>query len=215
MSRAGISFDPKQWADAKALLDGLAGRGKVPALAVAAQAATSRTATTIAARVARRIGEEVNLKIADIKKTIDVKRGSYDDPTASITITRQSTWLGDFLSGYQKSQLTRNIPRRRRPSGPLVVDVRKRASGKYGTSQVIVRGFAGIMPRSKTRIGVFQREGRKRVPLHRLRGPTAVGIFIHARGQAGAATVFDEIIAESEQILAKNFDSQIDRFLNR
>lgn len=193
------------------LLDNLQFRGR-SAGAVALQAAVSDTVRTGVARIARVIGEAVNLRIGDIKDTITSKKGSYGDPSGTITVGRRTTWLADFLSASQKTRvaLGEGI---RRTIGGIVINVRKRASGRFGISEMIPRGFAGVMIKRNKFVGIFQREGSSRLPIHRLRGPTALGVFMNAQGESGGQTIIDDMVIELQDVLAKNISNQIDRFL--
>jgi hypothetical protein len=204
-----INFEPRSLALTRSLLADLVGDKKTGASAfdVALQAAISRTLVTGKARIARRIAEEVRLRIGDIKNLIDTKTGGYGKPQGLIVVTRRTSWLADFLSGAKLGRLARGT------RGPLTLSVRKKPSGKYGTREVIQRGWAGFMPRAQIQLGIFQREGKARLPIHRLRGPTALGILIHAHGEGGAATILDEIIAALAEVMQKNLESQTLRFL--
>src|SRR4051812_44031357 len=83
-----VAVNEKQLADVHRLLDGMVFRGK-GAAGVALQAAISRTITTGVTRIARRIGEEVRLPIAEIKETISTTKGSHKEPEGSIIVTRK------------------------------------------------------------------------------------------------------------------------------
>lgn len=188
------------------LLGDITFRGQ-SAVGVAAQAAVSRTITTGTTLIARRIKEEINLPIAKIKQAIDSKRGSFEKPEGVIIITRRATWLADFAGAQFRS--AKGKKRRR---APLKIRVRLKPSGSYGTVQIIDRAFLGVVPRS-TKPGVFQRAGKSRLPLKRLRGPSALGIFMNVHGEGGAKTILEESVRNLGEVLEKNLNSQIDRFL--
>ena len=173
----------------------------------AMQAAISRTVTTGRALIARDIVKAVRLKVSEVKDLITVKRGGYTKPEGSITITRRAKSLIDYLSPAQRERLGKA-----RPRGGLKVSVRKRASGKYGVRETLPKGFVA---RGKGgNVHVFERVGRKRLPVRKLRGPTAIGVFAHAKGET-AATIVRDVELELEKVLEKNLMSQVDRFLMR
>lgn len=226
--RVSIGFSTAQLAKIEGLL-GPFSRGSDSSKAL--QAAVSRTVTTGVALIARRLGAEVNLKIADIKATITSRRGSYDKPAGLITVTRKTTWLGNFLSGAQRKSAARRLAgnlgaKVRRRGGGVTVKVRKRASGKYGTTQTFPHAFIAVMPKT-THLGIFRRVGVKRPMksgryagkvrevIARMRGPSALGVFLNAQGQQGADTIISEVTGTLADTLQKNYESQISRFLNR
>lgn len=207
-SVAKIQFDPVTLREVEALLGNLAGRNGFSAFAVAQQAAVSRTVTTGVARVARLIGDAVNLPIGQIKALISAKRGSYEKPEGTITITRKTVWLSQFLTAGQRKSFREG----RRARSVLAVRVRKRGSGKYpGGAQTIQRGFVAMGAKSNY-VGVFQREGKARLPIHRLKGPTALGILAHAKGTT-SATILEDALADLNEVLDKNLRQQIGRFI--
>jgi hypothetical protein len=220
-----IGIDPRRHAELQRLLGaGLKGAGNQ-----AAQAAVSRTITTGRALIARRIGEEVYLRIGDIKKTISVKRGSFKDPTGEIRLTRRASWLSQFASSHQRSAAARKIGRglfsKVRPAGGITVKVRKNPTSKYPATETFRHAFWAVTPHSM-HLGIFERVGLKRAMksgryqgqvrevMRRRKGPSALGVFLNARGEGGAATVAEEVTQKMSDALEKNLASQIDRFLN-
>jgi hypothetical protein len=198
----------------------------------ALQAATSRTITTGVALIARRIGEEVKLPIADIKKTIDAKRGSYDQPSGSLSVQRGKTvWLAQFLSQIQRRVTIAKIKgapgmfKQTRPKGGVRVSVRKKPTPQYPVSEQLVHAFLEYMPKA-VKVGIFERIGIKRIMksgryrsklrevIRRKRGPTPLGVFLNAQGEGGLKTMIEEIEAKLAEVYRKNVLSQVDRFLN-
>lgn len=221
MFSVSVSIDPKQLADVRSLLDERQFKR-------AMQAAVSRTVTTGTALIARRIGEEVKLKIGDIKKTITSKRGSYDKPVGSITIQKdKAVWLTQFMTA---AQATPKIKRKgegfvqKQRKGGIRVSVRRKPTPKYPTTEVHPHAFLAhaIAPKA----GAFERfgpkklmtkgayKGKMRQQIRRKRGPTPFGVFVNARGEQGAKTVLEEATKTLSATLAKNLDSQLSRFLN-
>lgn len=203
------------------------GGGKRGRAARAIQAAVSRTVTTGVALISRRIGQEVHLPIGDIKASIFSRRGSWDDPTGEISVQKGKTvWLAQFLSAGQRrgvaKKLQTNIAQRLTPKGGVRVRVRKKAAGKYGTTETLPKAFIAVMPKSAN-IGIFERvgvkrpmksgryQGKVREVIRRLRGPSPYGVFANAAGADGAATMLDEVKVKLGDSLAKNLMSQIKR----
>jgi len=191
------------------------------------QRAVSRTVTTGVALIARRIGEHVNLKIGDIKKTITGKRGSQRDPSGSITIARdKAVWLSQFLTVTQrrirlKSAGGKGMFKQLQPKGGITVKVRKIATPKHSIGERLPHAFLAGMPKV-SHVGIFERTGIKRAMksgrykgkvrevIRRRRGPTPLAVFVHAKGEGGAATVFAEVTNTLSDVLQKNVASQID-----
>ncbi len=200
--------------------------------AVLLQRAVSKTIKpTGIALIARRIGEQVNLKIGDIKKTIDSKLGSYKKPEGSITVSRTNlVWLSQFATQGQRvrtwMKLQAGTLKRRGglKGGGVLVKVRKIATPLYPVAERHPSSFWQVV-RPGTPIGIFERTGVKRPMksgrhkgkvrevIHRQRGPTPLGVFLNAKGEAGAKTIIDEVCATLVDVLQKNLSSQVDRFL--
>ncbi len=198
--------------------------------AVAFQAAISRTITTGVALIARRIGEEVNLKISDIKKTITAKRGSFDKPSGSIDLDKgKAVWLAQFLTTAQKRGKLVSLGggkfKQSQALGGVKVKVRKKPTSKYPVSENLPHAFVESMPRTSY-IGVFQRTGIKRAMksgrykgkikevIRRMRGPAPISVFLHARGENGSDTIVEEVQARLATEFQKNFASQVERMVN-
>lgn len=227
MSRISVNFDQRQFAEAKALLDGLSGRNGFSAFQVGAQAAISKTITFGKAQIARVIGQEVKLPIGEIKKLISSGRGSYRDPSGWITLTRKPVKLIRYMSAKHRGAVANRFAgniRRRPPAGGLKISVRKRSQGGYTTREVLPHAFFAVTPKSQ-HLGIFVRTGEKRVMkmgryegkvrevIKNLQGPTALGVFVGAKGRGAAATLMDEVGEDMKAVLSKNLDSQIHRFL--
>lgn len=195
--------------------------------AVALQAATSDTIRTGVARVARGIGEEVKLKIGDIKAAIDSKKGSYRDPTGSITITRDKQfWLSQFLSATQARPRVKKTKRGTyvlaRIKGGVKVSVRRKGTPQYPTTEVHPHAWVGYAFAPKA--GVFERFGPKvamtkgryagkmKQKIRRKRGPTPLGVLLNAKG-TGAATLLAETLENIGDVYLKNVASQVSRIV--
>lgn len=185
---------------------------------IAMQAAVARTVRSGRTMISARIREEVHLKKAAVDRTISIKTGSWRDPGGSIVLSRDAAvWLIEFATSRQREA---GLAKKR----TLVrVKVRKKPTPKYPTTEVHPRAFYARMPHSQ-HPGIFERTGIRRPMrsgryagqirevIRRKRGPTPLGVFLHARGE-GAATVLREIEIKLAELLEKNMDSQIDRFL--
>jgi hypothetical protein len=209
LSILGITI-PRKEIEALENIFGGAGMGTRSPVRRIFQSAISETVTRGVAQAARRIGEEVNMPIARIKATISAKRGSYKDPTGSITVDgKKRVWLADFLTNKARAQRIKKQKSglfvHHRPKGGIKVKIRKRASGKYpGGYERFPKAFTAVMPHS-LHFGIFERTGVKRVMksgrykgktrevIRRLQGPRPYGIFAKAKGEGAAATVMEEI----------------------
>ena len=212
-----------------ARLKALFGDKKRGVAARAMQAAVSRTVTTGVALIARRIAQEVNLPIADIKASVFARRGSLDDPRGTISVRRgRAVWLGQFLSSAQRAsvakKLAKNMAGKITPRGGVTLKVRKRSQPGYPASERLPKAFIGVMPKTAY-IGVFERVGVKRAMksgryagkvrevIRRLRGPSPFGVFANAVGEGSAGTMVAETARTLRDTLDKNIRSQISRFL--
>ena len=207
-------------------LESLYGSGKRSRTNRILQSAVSATITTGVTMIARRIGEEVNLPIGDIKSSISARRGSYTDPTGYIDITRgKSVWMDRYLSSGARRSAAEKVKNALRgnltPRGGVKIKPRKRSSGKYPAgTQTLPKAFVAVTPNS-TFIGVFERVGVKRVMksgkyagkvrevIRRLKGPTPFGVFKNAVGQEGAATLVDEVKIKLTDAFKKNIVSKM------
>lgn len=207
-----------------AQLRALYGDEKRGVAARAIQAAVSRTVVTGVALIARRIGEEVNLPIADIKASIYSRRGSFDDPVGVISVERSKTvWLSQFLTAGQRSTVAKkfasNIKQKLTPRGGVRVRVRK----KLGV-ELVPRAFLAVTPHSG-HIGIFERVGEKRAMksgryagkirevIRRRRGPTPFSVFLNAAGEGVSGTMVEEVHVKLKEAMQKNIRSQIARAL--
>lgn len=184
-----ITFNPAQFARARALLDPVS-------LAIAQQAAVSDTVTTGRALVARKIVETLNMKVGDAKKQISIKRGSFRDPTGTISVKRKPMNLKHFHP-VQLKQGVRVKIWKDRPAQLL-----------KGTFKITKGGAVPVYERALTAGPGSKRV--KRYPTVMRYGPTAVTALTGNKKHAGIA----EIVAlDLSNTLAKNMNSQIDRFL--
>lgn len=124
----------------------------------AMQAAVSDTMTTGRALIARRIGETINLKIKDIKDQIKITRGSYRDPTGTISTKRKPVPLLKYMGNtpiVKRARLLSHGLRGKRknlqPGRGIRFRVRKNGPYEYAP-------FAFIEKSTKNSfVGVFQR----------------------------------------------------------
>lgn len=91
-----VTIDPRQIAELDAIFGG--GSRKFN---VAMQAAISRTMVTGVARSARRISDTVNLRIADLKKQVSVKKPSFSNLQGTLSMKRAPVPLIKYLSAAQ------------------------------------------------------------------------------------------------------------------
>lgn len=186
-----IGVNAAQIARAQALLDPKQYR-------VAMQAAVSRTISTGQTRVNKAIRETVNLKRSDVAKLITLKRPSYDNLQGKISIVRKPVPLKEFNPKEAKKGVRVKV-------------------WKDQPAQVLKGTFIQRTPRSRAgAIGVLERQrigGGKRArrfPTNLRFGPTAITALEGNKKRAG---ILPAVSVDLTDVLAKNIDSQIDRFI--
>jgi len=205
--------------------------------AMAMQGAISETLVGYRARTARRIGEEVRLKIGDIKRTCSLKPPSLRKLSGTLSVSKdKSVYLTQYMGTaarhklldrfLSQGQYLANAPRtkkgklRKRPA--LKVKVRRKGALPQYPEQ-IPRAFVGVTG-NNAHVGVFQRtgikrrmrsgryQGRLREVIRRLKGPAPLGVFEHAKGE-GAATILAETMLGMEADVYARAASKVDWLL--
>lgn len=221
--RITVSMD--QQATVKRVLDGISFRGQ-DASAVALQAAVSKTIDAGKTLIRREIQRHLRLRIKAIDAVIEPDRGSYKDFGGSITVTRESIPLIEYLTSAQRGNLSNRVAtkglRNRFGTGRLKIRVRKIAQGKYVTSESIKDAFVQVMPGSG-KLGIWRRTGEKKIMMKgnykgklrdvfvHMAGPTAYGVLMNARNPSGKR-VIEDVETQLGDILEKKLDQQIARF---
>lgn len=199
-----VGINNAQFARAAALLDPVA-------MAIASQAAVSDTIRTGRALVARRIGEKIALPIGEIKKQIDVKRGSFRDPTGIISIRRVPVPAILFKPTQTRRGVTVRMwkgGKRELLRGAFLHTVGAKTGGKTSTARKlkVSRGGRDIVAERKGTQG----NRVPRTPLVQRYGPAVITGVTGNKGHRGAQ---EAITVDLSETLTKNMASQIDRFL--
>ena len=193
--------------------------------ALALQQALSLTIQQGRKAIARRLVEEVNLRVGTItdRKYMSVSKGSWRNLKGWIKLTRRPVPMWEY-AGRQRATHVKNLragawAKLRRPGG-LKIAIRKNAPPEQFPT-----GFVAKMPKV-SHIGIFQRigltaimkfgryEGRRREVIRRLYGPTAVGVMAFARGEEGQPTILAETAAKMAQRFLINIKSKLDWMLS-
>jgi len=193
--------------------------------AIALQQALSLTIQQGRKAIARRLVEEVNLRVGTItdRKYMAVSKGSWRNLKGWIKLTRRPVPMWEYL-GRQRGTHLKNLAsgawaKLRRPGG-LKIAIRKKAAPEQ-----FPKAFIAQMPTSSY-VGVFQRvgvkaimkkgkyEGQRREKIRRLYGPTAVGVMAFARGEEGQPTILAETAAKMAQRFLVNIKSKLDWMLS-
>lgn len=183
------------------------------AYVAACQAALSRTATTMRARLARRVGAVLNLPIEKIKeRALLTKRPSFRDLTMSITVSRQALPLRMYLGARLGTLVGRQ------PRGGISVTVRKGKAERYPHAFVakMPSGRVLLVERArgaKMTATVGRYRGRMREVLQDRMAPTVVGVLAQGYGKSGQKLV-DEVMGDANEVFLKNLYSQVDRFMD-
>ena len=193
--------------------------------AIALQQALSLTIQQGRKAIARRLVEEVNLRVGTItnRKYMSVSKGSWRNLKGWIKLTRRPVPMWEYLGrnrgAYQK-KLDAGAWAKLRPPGGLKIAIRKKAAPEQ-----FPHAFVAKMPTSRY-IGVFERvgvkrvmklgryEGQRREVIRRLYGPTAVGVMAFAKGEEGQPTILAETATKMAQRFLVNIKSKLDWLLS-
>lgn len=129
-------------------------------------------------QVSRLVRDEINVKAKDITNTLTPIRASGSEIdagniTAGIKITRRPIAMKDFAAKQTKQGVSARI----RTKGSRSVIRHAFISGRLGDN-------------------VFKREGKDRLPIKKLQGPTVVGVIA---GRPGLASTAAERIGEAAE----------------
>jgi hypothetical protein len=193
--------------------------------ALALQQALSLTIQQGRKAIARRLVEEVNLRIGTItdRKYMAVSKGSWRSLKGWIKLTRRPVPMWEYL-GRQRGTHLKNLAsgawaKLRRPGG-LEIAIRKKQSPEQ-----FPKAFIAQMPTSSY-VGAFERvgvkdvmklgryEGQRREKIRRLYGPTAVGVMAFAKGEEGQPTILAETAAKMARRFLVNIKSKLDWMLS-
>jgi hypothetical protein len=191
-----VVIDPRQEAEIRELLKGVeGGAGK------AISAAINSTARTGRSKLARAIGKIINMPVGSEENrrtpgglhTISeyVRRGRHATPdrlASEVKVTREEIPLSAFGA--------------RQTKGGVSVLVRRSEGRKVLKGTFLARMKSG-------HIGVFHREGKKRLPILERFGPTPLGVLL------GTPGLKDEVDKNIQQDFQKNLASKINWLLNR
>lgn len=125
--------------------------------------------------ISSRIRERVNIKKKDIDKHIKVDLADGDHLEATVTLEKTARIPLKYFGARQtKKGVTYKISK-----GPAPPKNAKRRTGKNGGKERIPDAFGPKIPRLGG--NVFKRAGKKRLPIIKLLGPSAWGVF-HKHG---------------------------------
>ncbi|MEI2466652.1 phage tail protein [Niallia taxi] len=152
--------------------------------------ALNRTLTNVASNVSKEIRKEYNIKASDVKQTITKTKASRSRMTAIVTSKGTPIPLDRFKISPKTVQ-----PKRKKP---IKVGVKK-----GGLKEVL-----GAFVSDLNGIKVFQREGKKRLPVKRLYGPSIPQML-------GNQEVVNKINQEGAMMFNTRINHEITRILDR
>lgn len=150
----------------------------------------NRTLKSGRTTITKRVGKELNLKAAFIKKHFHTRKATKKKLSGSITIDYQSTQLIDYKA--------KTLARGRGVSAK----VRRRGGTEKFRHRFIAKGSGGKKQ-------VFERQGKARYALQRAAGPSVLGVVADTPGE------LEKEIKDMSKTLEKNTASQVDNILKR
>lgn len=174
----------------------------------AAVSAINRTLTTGRSRIAKRVGDELKIRRKALlqqrrsRQVMRLDKATRSRISGAIKLTRVPIPLIEFASAANRVP---TVEKKRRK--PPVVQVRK-----GGQKERLSNAFVARMPSGH--VGIFERKKQgdsrsRRLPIEERYGPSLLGVFENQPGLSRG--VLDDI----GEVLEKNIDSQIDRFLQK
>ena len=157
--------------------------------------AINRTATTARAKTARKLAGQIRVKVSQVKKGISIIKAMRDYWQATLRITTRRIPLIQFGARQTRRGTSYQIDKR---AG------RKTIKGAFIQTMPIT----GASQKHGHR-GVFKREGKERLPIRELFGPS-LGFVFEESGQIAAETM-----AETAVDLEKNVDSKVQWILSK
>lgn len=152
--------------------------------------ALNRTVTNVASNISKEVRKEYNIKAFDVKQTITKTKASRTRMTAVV------------------SSKGTPIPLDRFKLSPRAVQPKRKKPIKAGVKKGGLREVIGAFVSDLNGIKVFQREGKKRLPVKRLYGPSIPQML-------GNQEVVNRINQEGALMFNNRINHEIERLLNR
>lgn len=185
MSRQFISLGDDRIQRARQMLVGFENQlGKVMARAV------NRATENARSNVVREVRDHYNVKAGDIRKSMKISRAKAGRPVAVLS----STGSALPTMAFQVRPGTVNGKRRT----PIRVSIKK------GESTLMERSF---IARVNGRIGVYERIGKKRMPIRQLYGPSIPQMV-------GNERIVESVAESAREMLDSRLDHEINRILD-
>ncbi|MGG3448634.1 phage tail protein [Domibacillus aminovorans] len=151
--------------------------------------ALNRALTNVTSNISKETRQKYNIKAADIKSTLEKTRASK---TSLNAIVRSRGSL---------------IPLDRFKVSPRKVTPKRKASIKIGVKKNGMKTLSGAFVADINGLKVFRREGRKRLPIDRLFGPSVPQML-------KSEEIRERINREGQDTFYRRLDHEIDRLLN-
>jgi hypothetical protein len=180
--------------------------------------AVKRTTKTGATQVNRRVRAEINISKKYADRAIRVFDPKGDNPVGVISISRKPIPLIAYRPRVSKKAGVRATISKNKP--PVVYRHAFKATVKTKGTDDQHEGHEGIFFRTRHLPTKGKNAGKGkltprgfagRLAIKEAMGPSVLSVF----GEAGTTRVASEELAKLHDVLQKNLDSQMDRFLNR
>lgn len=152
--------------------------------------ALNRALTTVASNISKETRQQYNIKAADIKGTLEKTKASKTS-----------------LNAIVKSR-GNLIPLDRFKVSPRKVTPKRKAAIKVGVKKNGMKTLSGAFVADINGIKVFKREGRKRLPINRLFGPSVPQML-------KSEDIRRRINEEGRDTFYRRLDHEINRILQR
>lgn len=167
----------------------------------------NKTLGTVKTQATARIGNEINLTAARIKKDMTIQKANYSKISGALNVTGEPVGLVQFGASQTKKGVTVKVLR---SSAMKLLKHAMIAAGRSSstTQHVFWRQYDGprkpFVPGKK--YGVLPKEYR--LPLERLTGPRIEDIL-------AKDTVLDPVTIQANTVFASNVSTKIDEVLRR
>lgn len=152
--------------------------------------ALNRALTNVASNISKEVRQDYNIKAADIKSTLDKTRASKSNLSA---IVRSRGNL---------------IPLDRFKVSPKKVAPKRKSPIKIGVKKDGVKPLKGAFVSDISGIKVFKRQGKTRLPIDRLFGPSVPQMLKNEE-------IRERINREGQETFYRRLDHEINRILER
>ena len=162
----------------------------------------NKTATTVRAESARKLSKHSGLGINVIKKAIEFNKATYKNWVARLGVFGIRIPLIRFNAKQKGTGVKYNIGRKF-VSGGFIQTMPASTTGG------IIAKIFGTQKTQKQHTGVFAREGKARLPIHELFGPSLGIVLEKSAGMLKKAT------NGAGALLEKNIDAQVNLILEK